>query len=163
MKVEVRARDMNIQRQQRSIGELHDEIRDLKQLETELKQLLQKKMALEEQNQDMKGKLFDKFIDNQKTEITDKEKEIESRGMLAKLQSLQEKVDELEKQKAERAQLHAKELSELRSTANTSNVKVEEIVKERDDWVEKCTLLEKQLIQADVEASNLKHNKGTEV
>ena len=63
LKVEIRARDMNIQRQQRSISELHDEIRDLKQYETEMKQLLQKKMALEEQNQEMKTRLFDKFID----------------------------------------------------------------------------------------------------
>lgn len=48
LKVEIRARDMNINRQQRNIGELHEEIRDLKLLETELKQLLQKKMTLEE-------------------------------------------------------------------------------------------------------------------
>jgi hypothetical protein len=47
LKVEIRARDMNINRMNRSIEELHNEIRDLKLLETELKQVIQKKMALE--------------------------------------------------------------------------------------------------------------------
>ena len=90
LKVELRARDMNISRQTRKLGELHDEIRDLKQLEQELKNLLHKKMALEEQNQDMKSQLLDKFVDQTKTDIEGKEKEIESRGVLAKLQTLQD-------------------------------------------------------------------------
>lgn len=81
---------MNINRMNRTIEELHDEIRDLKLLESELKQLLTKKMALEEQNQDMKTQLLDKFIDNQKSDIESKEKEIESRGIMVKLQALQD-------------------------------------------------------------------------
>ena len=82
---------------------------------------------------------------------------------MAKLESLQSKVEELEREKAERAQNHAKDLAQLRSQANTSSTKVEEIAKERDDWIEKAKLLEKQLIEADVIADNLRHNKGKEM
>jgi len=45
----------------------------------------------------MKVKLMDKFIDNQKTEINAKEKEIEERGIFVKLQTLQDQVDQLKK------------------------------------------------------------------
>lgn len=54
LKVEVRARDMNITRMNKTMGELHEQIRDLKLYEVELKQILSKKGVLEEQNNDMK-------------------------------------------------------------------------------------------------------------
>ena len=99
LKVEIRARDMNINRQQKGITELHEEVRDLKSLEVELRQTLHKKKALEVENQEFKGQLFDRFVDNQKEEIEGKEKDLESRGMLAKLKSLQEQAESLKKEK----------------------------------------------------------------
>lgn len=49
---------------------------------------MSKSNVLQEQNNDMKLKLMDKFIDNQKGEINAKEKEIEERGLFVKLQTL---------------------------------------------------------------------------
>lgn len=79
---------MNISRMNKTMQDLHDQIRDLKLYETELKAMISKKMVLEEQNNDMKVKLMDNFIGNQKTEINAKEKEIEERGVFVKLQTL---------------------------------------------------------------------------
>lgn len=81
---------MNISRMNKTMQDLHDQIRDLKLYETELKAMISKKMVLEEQNNDMKVKLMDNFIGNQKTEINAKEKEIEERGVFVKLQTLQD-------------------------------------------------------------------------
>lgn len=158
-KVEVRARDMNIARQQKSIQELHEEIRDLKSLEIELKETLHKKLALEEQNRDIKGQLLDRFVDNQKSEIEAKEKE--ARGAGAKLQSMQAKLEEMQ-QKLQRTEQTSREqvsninfeLREKQNQLDTKNEIIDQLQKENES-------MKAQLIRSDMEVENAKASQSS--
>ncbi len=142
LKVEIRARDMNINKQSRSIQELHAEVRDLRLLETELKQLLSKKLAVDEQNTDLKTQLLDKFVDNTKTDIETKEKEIESRGLLAKLTSLQDQVETLKNDKIKLSQEHQQQQAILRAELNKLRNHNTELVNDTEAWQDNVKTLE---------------------
>lgn len=163
LKVEVRARDMNINRQQKSITELHEEVRDLKSLEVELRQTLHKKRALEEENQEYKGKLFDRFVDNQKDEIESKEKDIESRGMLAKLKSIQEQVETLKKEKETKQEEFNHALSIQRAELKKERREHQSTSEAYESLKETAESLESQLKQQDIEIDSLQHNQGQEL
>ena len=57
LKIQVFARDKSIELQQRQIEELLEELREAKSLENDVKILVQKKMALQDENDRMREEL----------------------------------------------------------------------------------------------------------
>lgn len=93
----------------------------------------------------MKTQLFDKFITTQKGDIESKEKEIESRGVMAKLQSLQEQVEILKAEKVERTEEYSQGMQIQKSEVNKARREFEEVINENELWKEKVEILEGQL------------------
>lgn len=92
---------MTISNQQNEVEELHEEMTDMRQIEVELKKILSKKMALEEENTDLKQKQYERFLDGQKDNIDTQAKDIENRGLL---QKLKDQLDEERKRNKERTE-----------------------------------------------------------
>jgi hypothetical protein len=62
VKIQVYARDKSIELQQKQIEDLLEELRDSKAVDNDIKILVSKKIAIEEENQRLKKELDDKFL-----------------------------------------------------------------------------------------------------
>ena len=65
IKIQVYARDKSIELQQKQIEDLLEELRDSKTVDNDIKILVSKKIAIEEENNRLKKELDEKFVNNQ--------------------------------------------------------------------------------------------------
>lgn len=63
------ARDKSIDLQQKQIEDLLEELRDSKAVDNDIKILVSKKIALEEENQRLKKDIDEKFVENHETQF----------------------------------------------------------------------------------------------
>ena len=90
IKIQVFARDKSIELQQRQIEDLLEELRESKGLENDLKILIQKKKALQDENERLRDELTKKFLDEQQAEQEDGQQDLIliNNGLNAELKKL---------------------------------------------------------------------------
>ena len=62
LKIQVYARDKSIELQQKQIEELLEELRESKSVDNDIKILVSKKIAIEEENQRLRKEIDEKFV-----------------------------------------------------------------------------------------------------
>ena len=90
IKIQVFARDKSIELQQKQIEDLLEELRESKGLENDLKIIIQKKRALQDENERLREELTSKFLDEQQAEQDDGQQDLIliNNGLNAELKKL---------------------------------------------------------------------------
>ena len=90
IKIQVFARDKSIELQQKQIEDLLEELKESKGLENDLKIIIQKKRALQDENERLREELTSKFLDEQQAEQDDGQQDLIliNNGLNAELKKL---------------------------------------------------------------------------
>lgn len=89
IKIQVYARDKSIDLQQKQIEDLLEELRDSKAVDNDIKILVSKKIALEEENQRLKKDIDEKFVENHETQFEQNELSLENKSLVDQIKALQ--------------------------------------------------------------------------
>lgn len=109
VKIQVYARDKSIELQQSQIDELLEELRESKGLENDVKILVQKKMAIEEENQRLRDELEQQLIQGMSGATDDAQQDL-----VLINQGLQSEIKRLQEQLLEEKNIRQKELGRMR-------------------------------------------------
>ena len=82
IKIQVYARDKSIELQQKQIENLLEELRDSKSMDNDIKVLVSKKIALEEENQRMKKELDERFVQQHENQFEQNEMSLENKSLV---------------------------------------------------------------------------------
>ena len=88
VKIQVYARDKSIELQQKQIEELLEELRDSKAVDNDIKILVSKKIALEDENLRLKKELDEKFIQNHEKQFEQSDLQIENKSLVERIKAL---------------------------------------------------------------------------
>ena len=87
-KIQIYARDKSIELQQKQIEELLEELRESKAVDNDIKILVSKKIAIEEENQRLRKELDEKFVVNHERQFESNELSIENKSLVEQIKNL---------------------------------------------------------------------------
>ncbi len=105
VRIQVYARDKSIELQQKQIEDLLEELRDSKAADNDIKILVSKKIAVEEENQRLKKELDEKFINQHEKQFESNELSIENKSLVDQIKTMK---TALEQERTESKQIRAK-------------------------------------------------------
>ena len=94
LKVQVYARDKSVALQQKQIEDLLEELRDSKAVENDIKILVGKKIAIEEENNRLRKQLDSKFLSQHEKQLEQTDLVLENKTLNDQVRSLQKQVQE---------------------------------------------------------------------
>lgn len=140
IKIQVYARDKSIELQQKQIEDLLEELRDAKTMDNDVKILVSKQIAIEEENQRLKKEINEKFVQSHETKLEQYELAIENKSLVDQMKQLS-KIFEQESGEAKQARAKvesdkvalAKELTVQKSEADRLKKELAAVQAAHDD------------------------------
>ena len=94
VRIQVYARDKSIELQQKQIEDLLEELRDSKAVDNDIKILVSKKIAIEEENQRLKKELDEKFMNQHEKQFESNELSLENKSLVDQIRALKAALDQ---------------------------------------------------------------------
>lgn len=93
VRIQVYARDKSIELQQKQVEDLLEELRDSKAVDNDIKILVSKKIAIEEENQRLKKELDEKFLHTHEKQFESNELSLENKSLVDQIKTLKAALD----------------------------------------------------------------------
>lgn len=93
LKIQIYARDKSIELQQKQIEDLLEELRESKAVDNDIKILVSKKIAIEEENQRLRKEIDEKFVQHHEKHVETNELFIENKSLLDQVKQIKTQLE----------------------------------------------------------------------